>query len=129
MALTETHPRAVATRSRVITAAALAALLVLVGFLAGRSWQQNQSTLGGWHTARGYVGAQVMTIEYDGWSYGARVAVPSWIDAAGSWHEAGWPDCLNTVGEEKLVRFQATEVTVDDITSRPIIAVDCRTDG
>lgn len=122
-------PAAAGSRIRVGLAVVLTVLLVTAGFIAGRNWQQDRSTLGGWHTARASVGEHVMSVDYDGWTYGASTVVPSWIDAQGSWHDSSWPDCLTTAGEGVPVRFEASEVTVDGTTNRLIVAVDCRSEG
>ncbi|WP_460820685.1 hypothetical protein [Nocardioides ungokensis] len=96
---------------------------------------ERRHDLGGWHTGVAHVGANVASIDYDGWVYGASDSVEAWIDRDGSWHESGWPSCLRVPrGSGRLVgdvpvRFAAHEVTVDDQTWRPIVAVDCRTNG
>ena len=98
---------------------AVLALAFATGFQMGKP----QTT---WHTGEGYLGDRQFTVEYAGWHYGAQDAVPSWIDADGAWHDGGWPDCLDVVGTTVAVRFAAQEVTLDGVTSRPIVAIDCR---
>jgi hypothetical protein len=101
------------------------AVALIVTFALGARWGTHRTETGSWHTGRAYVGASVVTIDYDGWTYGASDAVPSWIDSEGTWHEGGWPDCLRPVGARLDVRFQARTVTISDTTTRPIVAVDC----
>jgi hypothetical protein len=102
----------------------------LLGFALGSAWTPNGSDLGGWHTGRGRVGIRKVTIEYDGWFYGATDSMGQWIDRQGTWHESGWPDCLaGRVGRTTQVRFQARQVTVDGQTWRPIVAIDCSRSG
>ena len=36
-----------------------------------------------WHTGQGYAAIKRVSVEYKGWTYGARASVP-WVDAAGS---------------------------------------------
>ena len=100
-------------------------LAVVVGAVAGVGWTRHQYDLGGWMHERAQLGAGVVSVDHDGWTYGARDSIPSWIDEEGVWHEGGWPTCLRGTGSS-WVRFQAREVTVDGSTWRPIIAVDCR---
>ncbi len=100
------------------------------GFLGGATWTHHRTELGGWHTGVAHAGTKRVSIEYDGWTYGASESVDSWVDRNGSWHEAGWPDCLRVPpGSQIKVRFQSRAVTVDDITWRPIVAVDCGAAG
>jgi hypothetical protein len=107
---------------RAVVGAVLVAALALA-FVAGLQLGKPHTT---WHTGMGYLGDRQFSVEYDGWFYGAQDAVPSWIDADGSWHESGWPDCLDVVGTTLEVRFAAQEVTLDGVTSRPVVAIDCR---
>ncbi len=98
-----------------------------LGFAIGSMWTSHRAELGGWHTGVGHVGADQVSIEYDGWTYGATGSVDAWLDRAGTWHDAGWPTCLqHQVGNTLQVRFQAREVTVEENTWRPVVAVDCQ---
>lgn len=118
--------QAPATRTRirsswlwVLVAVLLAAT---VGYLAGRSQGQQVQVLRG--TAQ--VGDHVASIQVGDWAYGVSDSV-AWYDAAGSWHEGGWPECLPQVTEVAAVRFAATTVTrPDGSTFRPVAYVDCR---
>lgn len=97
------------------------------GAILGASWTSLRHDLGGWHTASGHVGTRKISIAYDGWTYGATGSVGAWIDSRGSWHDQGWPDCLQVAaGSTVRVRFAAHRVTVDGTSWRPIVAIDCR---
>lgn len=61
-------------------------LALLCGMAIGAKWSFVSDD--GWHTGQGYAGLNQVSVEYKGWTYGARASVP-WIDAAGSSHEAG----------------------------------------
>jgi hypothetical protein len=98
-------------------------LLLLTGLLLGVAWERSQDVE--WLHERAQMGVKVVSIRHDGWTYGAQGSIPSWIDEEGTRHQGGWPTCLRGTGSSWL-RFAATEVTVDGATTRPIIAVDCR---
>jgi hypothetical protein len=68
-------------------------------------------------------GEHVATIESGGWSYGLSQSV-AWIDASGSSHDDGWPDCLARAGNTVNVRFGAVEVP--SMGFRAVVYVDCR---
>lgn len=65
-----------------------------------------------------------LTIETADWSYGGGFGF-RWVDATGSIHDGGRPDCVPE-GGSRMVRFAATEVTVEGSTWRPIVWLDCR---
>lgn len=127
--MTDSGPHRRVVLAGVVLALALSAV---VGFLVGADVTGRRHDLGGWHSATGHVGTKVVSIEYDGWVYGARDSVEAWIDRGGAWHDSGWPDCLRPPPGAALsardvpVRFATREVTVDDRTWRPIVAIDCR---
>ena len=52
-----------------------------------------------------HVGEHVATVELGGWSYGLSQSV-AWIDASGTHHDDGWPECLGRAGKhpERPVR-------------------------
>jgi hypothetical protein len=96
------------------------------GFIGGAAWTRHETDLGGWHTGVAQTGIRQISIEDDGWTYGASGSVDQWIDRDGSVHDSGWPDCLRVPpGSKVTVRFQAQVVTIDDMTRRPIVAIDC----
>jgi hypothetical protein len=75
---------------------------------------------------RAMVGHHMATIESGGWFYGLSESV-AWIDASGSSHEDGWPDCLGRAGNVVNVRFGA--VTVPSQGFRAVVYVDCSGGG
>jgi hypothetical protein len=99
----------------------------VVAFLGGSAWQSHRTNLGGWHVGVAQIGAKDVSIQYEGWTYGSSGSVDAWIDQRGTWHDSGWPQCLDVApGHRISVRFQARAVTVDERTWRPIVAIDCR---
>lgn len=105
----------------VVLAFAVAALVALVGYGIGVS-RSNAREM----TGRAHIGDHMASIESDGWFYGVNDSV-AWVDASGSIHEDGWPDCLRPAGATRTVRFGATRVTIPDGGSyRPVVWVDCR---
>jgi hypothetical protein len=118
-----------ATRSstpmRLLLGVALAAAIVGVvgGLLAGSRRPQAPQHLHG----IAYVGDHVATIKGEGWFYGIRGSVP-WYDASGTFHEDGWPRCLDTVGTSVAVSFGAVTLTPPDNGSiyRSVVYLDCR---
>lgn len=101
---------------------ALVAGTAVCAFLAGESHAEAAT----WHTGQAYVGAKVLSVRIDGWTYGATESVP-WIDSTGSRHDAGWPACLSAAaGTQRTVRFASVKVDVDGAGTRPIVLVDCR---
>ena len=94
-------------------------LAALGGFLLG-SERSDVMELEG----RAGVGEHVATIESGGWSNGLSQSV-AWIDASGSYHDDGWPECLGRAGNTTNVRFDAVEVPL--LGSRAVVYVDCRT--
>ncbi len=64
------------------------------------------------------------SISTDDWTYGFGPGV-RWTDETGTWHEGGRPECLEPATSLN-VRFAATEVTVEGVTWRPVVWVDCR---
>ena len=75
---------------------------------------------------RAHVGDRIASIESDGWFYGVNDSV-AWIDASGSFHEDGWPECFRPAGTTTTVRFAAVHVTIpESVGFRPVVWVDCR---
>ena len=108
---------------RIYPPAVLVVLALVCGFALGAAWQAGTSN--GWRTGQGYVGLDQVSVESGGWSYGAKVSAVQWIDAQGGLHTGGWPTCLTRFVTQS-VRFQATSVSVDSLSWRPIVAIDCR---
>jgi hypothetical protein len=71
---------------------------------------------------RASVGDHMATIESGGWFYGLSESV-AWVDASGSFHEDGWPECLGSAGARPNVRFGA--VAVPSLGMRAVVYVDC----
>ena len=113
-------PPPVSGRNRAWVFVGALLLAGLGGFLMG-SERSDVMELEG----RAGVGERVATIESGGWSYGLSQSV-AWIDASGSFHEDGWPDCLGSAGNTTNVRFGAVEVKVDSVGFRAVVYVDCR---
>lgn len=127
---TDVDPPTAPSMSRirgVVPVTVVVVVALAAGAILGSKWTSSRHNLGGWHTARAYIGTQQVSIAYDGWTYGAVGSVGEWIDARGSWHDRGWPDCLQVpAGSTADVRFAAHRVTLDGTSWRPIVAIDCR---
>jgi hypothetical protein len=65
------------------------------------------------------------SISTDDWTYGFAPGV-EWTDENGVRNDDTPPSCL-VPGESVNVTFAATEVTVEGLTWRPVVWVDCRT--
>ena len=102
-------------RAWVLVVAVLAA--GLAGFLIGSERSDVMDLQG-----RAHVGDHMASIESDGWFYGLSESV-AWIDASGSFHEDGWPECLGSEGTRANVRFGAVDVPTVGI--RAVVYVDC----
>jgi hypothetical protein len=120
---TEPGPKGASRRTVAVTVATAIGLLAL-GFASGVSWssRHNADT---WYSGLAHTGSRQISVDHEGWTYGASDSVPAWIDRRGTLHEAGWPDCLRGPGRQVTVRFQAREVKVDGTTWRPVVAIDC----
>ena len=95
-------------------------LAAAVGFVIGSTRSDVMHLKGIAH-----VGERLASIEADGWSYGISESV-AWIDASGTQHEDGWPDCLGSAGNTAPVRFGAVDVT--SLGIRAVVYVDCRSE-
>ncbi|GAA4365401.1 hypothetical protein GCM10023146_07210 [Nocardioides caricicola] len=92
-----------------------------------RAAMDSGAASGSWAEGVAHVGADQFSVAHDDWTYGSGLSVMSWIDSSGTWHDHGVPACLRVKpGTSVPVRFQAREVTVEQQTWRPIVAVDCR---
>jgi hypothetical protein len=123
--------RLVDRRALIVAAVIVLAVFTAVGYVVGADVTERRHNLGGWHTGTAHVGSHVITIEYDGWAYGADGSVETWIDSKGELHGAGWPACLRlgpggTPIHDVPIRFAAHEVSLDGTTWRPILGIDCR---
>lgn len=114
-------------RRRLIVTVATALVVAVGVFWVARVLTAPSATPRSWAEGVAYVGSDQFSIEFDGWTYGSDLHVMSWIDSSGSWHHQGIPSCLQTnPGTSVPVRFQAREVTVDHLTWRAIVSIDCR---
>lgn len=86
---------------RVILASVVGALLISLGvgggYLLGTRRSDVTVLAGTFYSGAKEAGGQV-----DGWWYGIKASVPEWEDATGTWHQDGWPDCLNRVGYHRI---------------------------
>jgi hypothetical protein len=79
-------------------------------------------------TGRAHIGHNMATIESGGWFYGVNESI-AWMDADGSFHEDGWPACLQPDGTIRTVRFGAVPPvsTPDGSGFGPVVVwIDCR---
>ena len=88
----------------------------LAGFVIGSQRSDVVELVG-----RAHVGDHMASIESDGWFYGVSDSV-AWIDASGSHHDDGWPDCLGRPGTRSYVRFGAVAVPK---LGPVVVYVDC----
>lgn len=106
---------------RLVLLVAAAVLLVLLGYVAGGNGSGTRTV-----TGPAYVGNHVVTMTVDGTSYGFSASMP-WIDADSSYHEGGWPACLDTFTTLPSVTFGITRVDYPDgIRVDQVVYVDCR---
>ena len=128
LAVEEEHPAGTRQRrGRLLVVLLLAFALVTAVFLLARSMSGSSHVPKSWVAGVAHVGGDQFSVEHDGWTYGSDLHVMSWIDPSGSWHDQGVPSCLRVEpGASVPVRFQAREVTVDQQTWRPVVAIDCR---
>jgi hypothetical protein len=67
-----------------------------------------------------------ISIEADGWTYSVPLDGVAWIDQGGAWHESGRPACLPPEGTVEAVRFGAVNASLEGVSWRPVVWVDCR---
>lgn len=78
------------------------------------------------HTAVPSSAEGAISIETGGWTYGVPLEGVDWIDSSNTWHDKGRPECLPPTGTTRPVTFGSVEVTVQGVTWRPVVWVDCR---
>lgn len=107
---------------RLVLVVAAGVLLVLLGVFLGSHRSATRIV-----TGPAYVGdREVSMTAADGTVYGFSESMP-WIDASGSWHEGGWPDCLGAVTTLPSVTFGVTRVDhPDGGVGDQVVYVDCR---
>jgi hypothetical protein len=59
------------------------------------------------------------------WTYGLPTEGVNWVDAEGTFHDGGRPECL-APGTSTEVRFAAVNVEVDGQTWRPVVWISCQ---
>ncbi len=109
---------------RVILVSVVGALLTALGFGAGYvlGTRPPVATV---LTGTFFSSARQASGHVDGWWYGIDGSVGEWEDAAGTWHLAGWPDCLNRVGYH-TIRFGYVPVGLPSGASwREVVWVSC----
>src|SRR5262245_11592117 len=75
------------------SAAGCLLMALALGFALGSFWSSRHYT-DTWHSGVAQTGIRHISIEFDGWTYGASDSVPEWIDRQGTVHDDGWPACL-----------------------------------
>jgi hypothetical protein len=114
--------RALGRAAQIALVGVVALLLALAGYVIG-------SHRGGTHAVTGpaQVGVKVVSMTgADGTVYGFTGSMP-WIDASGSWHDGGWPECLGTTTTLSSATFGVTRVDYPNGSSaEQVVYVDCR---
>lgn len=67
-----------------------------------------------------------ISVEADGWTFSIPLEGVMWIDATGTHHGSGRPDCLPPGGTNKPVTFASVDVTVQGESWRPVVWVSCQ---
>jgi len=109
------------TRWAVPLAVLVLAVVVFVGYMAGRSERVVTEEVG-CLSAQRVIGCTLS----DGWDISVPLDV-AWTDVSGMFHESGRPDCLPPTGRglEGPVRISWTEVEVDGMGWRQVLQVAC----
>lgn len=76
-------------------------------------------------SGRADAGETAISISTPEWTYGVPSDGVTWVDAAGTRHDSGRPDCLKP-GMSRQIRFAAVEVTVQGSTWRPVVWISCQ---
>ena len=103
------------------TVVALVIVALAIGFAVG-TWRGGATIETGRADSRGQGGGG--SISTDGWTYAFGADV-EWLGLDNSWHDRGIPDCLPPGSSVPDVRFAWTEVTVEGLTWRPVVWIDC----
>lgn len=101
---------------------ATAVLAGTVGYAAGGGRSGALVMTGSAHSGEAQVGVR----DADGREYGIPLDMIFWMDAKGSLHDRGRPDCLPPPGQTKPLKFAAVDVSVEGVSWRPVVWVDCR---
>lgn len=80
-----------------------------------------------WQEAKVAVSGSTATVTTGGTAHPVEGSVPSWIDAQGGSHGAGWPACFTDLdGSSATLKAVVTSVKIDKATVDAVVAVDCR---
>ena len=101
--------------------AAVAIVALVLGYFIG-TWRAGAHMETGRADSKGEGGG---TIFAGDWAYGFSSDV-SWTDAGNNFHDSGPPDCLPPLSSVEDVRFAWVEVTIEEVTVRPVVWIDCR---
>ncbi len=116
----------------------LGGVLSVVAATAGYAIGARVTEQADWHSVTAQVvgGADhpLVSIDVDGFTYAIPDDVAYWIDAGGATHTGGWPSCLRPnptgpttqVPREVPIRFATAAVDADELSTRIVVAVDCR---
>ena len=77
------------------------------------------------HRAMVYSMGSISSVPIDGWTYGIPLDL-AWVDASGSRHDHGRPDCLPQSGLIGPVTFASVEANIEGTVYRLVIWVSCR---
>jgi len=105
------------------------AILVTTALLAGGAGYVAGSSRSGLSVLTGEAQsglAQTSVQTPDGVYYAIPWDVIFWLDARGSLHGSGRPDCLPQPGVKSAVRFGAVQWTLDGVTRQSVVWVNCR---
>lgn len=98
-------------------------LLLLAGVVGYAIGASNSTTT--IHKAMVYSMDSISSVPIDGWTYGIPLDL-AWIDASGSFHEHGRPDCLPPSGLIGPITFASVEANIGGTVYRPVVWVSCR---
>lgn len=116
----------------------LGGVLTVVAATAGYVIGARVTEQADWHSVTAQVVGEadhpLVSIDVDGFTYAIPDDVAYWIDAGGTTHTGGWPSCLrpNPAGTTTQVprsvpiRFATAAVDADELSTRIVVAVDCR---
>ena len=102
------------------------AIVLLVGAMAAAFLVGTSRPGVSIHTAVPYSAEGAISVEADGWTYGVPLDGVRWIDSTNTWHDSDRPECMPAAGTTQPVTFGAVQVTVQGLTWRPVVWVDCR---
>jgi len=100
---------------------ALVVVALAIGFFIG-TWRAGATIETGRADSTATGGGSIIT---EGWTYGFS-ADAAWTDTGNVFHDSGLPDCLPLLSSVENLRFAWVQVTVEGVTSRPVVWIDCR---